>query len=242
MRLFFLALICLILPDPRAARAEDPAPAAAPTVLVELFTSQGCNACPPADALLAALAAEEGIVALSLHVDYWDYLGWRDSFGRPENTRRQKAYAAEDNARSIYTPQMIVQGRWRRVGSDVAAVRAAIETARARDARVVLELTAREDHVIVRVRPLGTLSFETTGVLHLVTYDRPQTVRIDRGENAGRDITYVNVVRDWMKLGYWDGTAERVYDAPLPVMGQGLAVLLQDGPVGEVLAAATLEP
>lgn len=210
-------------------------------VAVELFTSQGCSACPPADALLARLAEEEDLVVLSLHVDYWDYLGWRDRFARPENTRRQKLYARAHHARSIYTPQVIVQGRWRKVGSDEAEVRAAIAMARAEAARVALELRELPDRLELHVRPLARIGFAEAGVLHLVSYDRPQTVRIERGENAGREITYVNVVRDWMRLGVWDGRGEAVFSAPLPVMGRGLAVLLQDGPVGPILAATRLE-
>jgi hypothetical protein len=236
LRLISLCLAAILALSLQPARAEQP------MVVVELFTSQGCNACPPADELLARLAKDPGIVALSLHVDYWDYLGWRDRFGRPENTKRQKLYAKAHHARSIYTPQIIVQGRWRTVGSDEIEVLNAIAAARAQIVPVTRTLLTLPDRVELRIRPLAEVRFEKNGVLHLVSYDRPQTVRIERGENEGREITYINVVRDWMQLGVWDGREEAVYSAPLPVMGQGVAVLLQDGTAGPILAAARVEP
>ncbi|MEM9047436.1 MAG: DUF1223 domain-containing protein [Pseudomonadota bacterium] len=235
--LILLGLALGVLPG--AGLADD---SAQRIVVVELFTSQGCNACPPADRFLNSLADEPGILALSLHVDYWDYLGWRDRFARPENTVRQKNYAAVQQARSIYTPQMIVQGQWRRVGSDVKAVREAIAAALSQPQMVRLAIEPGDARITVRVAPVRKMTFTSIGVLHLVSYDRPQEVMIERGENRGLKMVYVNVVRDWMKLGYWDGRAEQAFDAPAPAMGRGVAVLLQDGPVGGILAAALLEP
>jgi hypothetical protein len=220
----------------------EPAEAGERLVVVELFTSQGCSSCPPADALLGRLAGEENVLALSLHVDYWDYLGWRDRFARPENTRRQKAYAAMIGARSIYTPQAIVQGEDRLVGSDEVTLRAAISRQAAQPRRCVLELTPQSDHVLVRVEPDPAVGATDGGILHLVTYDQPQEILIESGENVGWKITYTNVVRDWMKIGKWDGRSTAIYAAPLPAMGRGLAVILQEGPVGRILAAARLEP
>ncbi|HEU0222935.1 MAG TPA: DUF1223 domain-containing protein [Paracoccaceae bacterium] len=219
-----------------------PSRGVAQVVVVELFTSQGCSSCPPADALLARLADDGDVLVLSLHVDYWDYLGWRDRFARPENTKRQKAYARLAGARSIYTPQAIVQGEVRLVGSDETALRKAIEQELREPARATVAIRPATDAVQVMVEPKGEVHFNNRGLLHLVTYDRPQSVRIERGENAGRTITYVNVVRDWMKIGAWDGKTGQTYSAPLPAMGLGLAVILQDGPVGPILAAARLEP
>jgi hypothetical protein len=223
------------------AAVSFPSRSPAQMVVLELFTSQGCSSCPPADALLGRLANEPGVLALSLHVDYWDYLGWRDRFGRPENTKRQKAYASVVHARSVYTPQAVVQGVERLVGSNEDAVRSAIRATLAQPASVQLEIREDADGLKVRVEPLAAVHFTDRGVLHLVSYDRPQSVRIDRGENAGKTITYVNVVRDWMRIGYWDGKAPQVFDAPLPAMGKGIAVILQDGPVGPVIAAARIE-
>lgn len=233
--LSFLAALLLAagLAVPRAA-AQD--------VVVELFTSQGCSSCPPADALLARLAGEGQILALSLHVDYWDHLGWRDRFARPENTKRQKAYAGLVKARSIYTPQAVVQGQDRLVGSDEAALRRAIQAQMAAPQRARIELVPGADGILVRVQPLAEVHFERRGILHYITYDRPMSVRVDRGENAGLTLTYVNVVRDWLKLGGWDGKAAQTFTAPFPAMGRGVAVILQDGYVGPILAAARLEP
>ncbi|MEL6234458.1 MAG: DUF1223 domain-containing protein [Pseudomonadota bacterium] len=238
---FVFALLLLTGAGPRSALAQN-ASETTPVIVVELFTSQGCSACPPADRFLAKMAEEPGLIALSLHVDYWDYLGWRDRFARPENTARQKNYAAAMQARSIYTPQMVIQGQWRRIGSDVKSVREAIEAARSIAPVARIDIEPGEARITVRVAPLSRVSFTSMGILHFISYDRPQRVKIERGENSGVDMTYVNVVRDWMKLGYWDGTSAQAFQAPTPEMGRGVAVLLQDGPVGAILAAARLEP
>lgn len=211
-------------------------------VVVELFTSQGCQACPPADALLARLAEEPRILVLSLHVDYWDYLGWRDRFARPEYTRRQKAYKRMFGARSLFTPQAIVQGTDSVVGSDAGALRTALLRHFNRPQVVDIELIPGEDTIEVTVAALQQPHFNDEGVLHLVTYDQPQEVHIERGENAGKTVVYTNIVRDWMKLGVWDGKEAATFTAPMPSMGRGVAVLLQDGKVGPILDAAVLEP
>src|SRR5918996_4983900 len=116
----FLAALVLLAAPPLARAQTNP-------VVVELFTSQGCSSCPPADALLAELAGKDGVIALALHVDYWDYLGWADSFASPAFTARQRAYAKKAHSRTIYTPQMIVQGEDRLVGSDDEMVLARIK-------------------------------------------------------------------------------------------------------------------
>ncbi len=220
-----------------------PARAEPPLIVLELFTSQGCTSCPPADALLEMLADEPGLLPLSLHVDYWDYLGWKDIFARPENTQRQKRYAKAVKARSLYTPQMIVNGADRVPGSDEAQVRMSIAAHRIGPDFARVTLRPGPDAVEVEVRPTGAaVILQDEGVIHLVTYDRPIASRIEDGENKGRTITYVNVVRDWLRLGTWDGAAARTYQAPLPGMGRGMAVIVQDGTVGPVLAAARLEP
>lgn len=224
------------------AGAEPPAP----LTVVELFTSQGCSSCPPADAFLAELAARPDILALSLHVDYWDYLGWQDVYAMPAFTRRQVAYGEAAGARSVYTPQMVVQGRARLVGSHrdeaIAAIHAIADEPRA----AAITLTLHEDALEVRVTPLADPA--PAGVLWFVPFHSPEPLLIDRGENAGQEIAYRNVARSWMKLGKWDGRDEAVFSAPVPsdspghdTSGAGVAVILQESGIGPVIAAARLE-
>ena len=207
------------------------------TVVVELFTSQGCSSCPPADTFLGELAERPDVLALSLHVDYWDYLGWRDPFASPAITARQRGYAAEQGTRSVFTPQMIVDGRISAVGHRREDVFAAIAQAAAEEPRAVVELTEEGGRLAIRITPARE---GLRGVVHFISYDHPKTQQITQGENRGHTLSYTNVVTDWMTLGTWNGT-EEVLTAPSPTMGRGVAVIVQDGPVGAVLAAARLE-
>ncbi|MDF2231328.1 DUF1223 domain-containing protein [Albimonas sp. CAU 1670] len=235
-----LALAGLIA-APGMAPAQD-ADAAAPLTVVELFTSQGCSSCPPADELLAELAARPDVLALSLHVDYWDYLGWKDAFAMPAFTKRQVAYGEAAGARSVYTPQMIVQGDARMVGSHRDKVLAAVAAAAGRPRPAEIRIRELGEGLEVRVRPL--VADAPAGVLWFVTFHNPEPIMIPKGENAGREVAYRNVARSWMKLGRWDGSGEAVYAAPAPsgdAPGAGVAVILQQGYVGPVLAAARLE-
>lgn len=207
------------------------------TVVVELFTSQGCSSCPPADAFLAELAQRDDVVALSLHVDYWDYLGWSDQFASPEMTQRQRQYADSLHARSIFTPQMIVQGQTSEVGHQREPVLDVIAAAAAAPAVARIELREEAGRLLVTITPLQP---DLSGVVHIVNYDLPQSLQITQGENSGQTLTYVNVVTGWMQLGLWDGELTELI-APVPTMGKGVAVFVQDGNVGPILAAARLE-
>ncbi len=215
-------------------------PAIAQPVVVELFTSQGCSSCPPADELLSELADDPDVIALSLHVDYWDYLGWRDIHARREFTERQIAYRDVVGARSVFTPQMVVQGRMRAVGSRRDEVAEAIEAARATPAAAQVTL-----------RPVGGMQIEAeitpTGepsgpcLIWLVSYETPEPVKVTTGENAGRVIANRNVVRSWMRMGSWDGLRPERFTAPMPVGVDGVAVILQDGQVGPIVGAAKID-
>ncbi|MGM0585494.1 MAG: DUF1223 domain-containing protein [Pseudomonadota bacterium] len=231
-----LAALGLLAAPGGAPRAEEGRPA----VLVELFTSQGCSACPPADALLAELSERDDIVALSLHVDYWDYLGWSDVYASPAFTKRQAAYARRNGARSVYTPQMVVDGVAQVVGSRRKEVLAAIEAAAEAPQAARIRLMRRDGRLEARLEPLAPEP--PAGVLWFVTYRSPEPVKISSGENAGRRIHYRNVARSWMKLGRWDGREAERFTAPAPAEEVGVAVILQEGPAGPVLAAARLDP
>lgn len=202
-------------------------------VVVELFTSQGCSSCPPADALMHKLAARPDVIALSMHVDYWDYIGWKDEFGRPENTARQKAYAAQAGRRSVYTPQMIINGEDSVVGThpmDVADL-IAKHTVQARD--VTLELARAGGTLTIAATARGAGAYDVT----LVRFTPKRTTAIKRGENAGKTITYVNVVSDLKILGNWDGRAPLQLSANV---GKGpVAVFIQRAKHGQIEAAAT---
>ena len=204
-------------------------------VVVELFTSQGCSSCPPADALLTELArTEPGLLPLGLHVTYWDRLGWRDPYALPAATARQRGYAARFEQEGVYTPQMVVDGKRQAVGSDRAAVQAAIRQARATaEARTTLQVTA--DGAGVRVQSGQSPG---PGTLWLVGFDPQHSTAVGAGENGGRTLTETNVVRALVRAGDTAGAPLDLV-APKPA-GMRVAALLQSGTDGHILAAALL--
>ncbi|KRS12654.1 hypothetical protein XM53_10315 [Roseovarius atlanticus] len=208
-------------------------------VVVELFTSQGCSSCPAADKFFHKLAGHEGVIALSLHVDYWDYIGWKDSFASPAHTKRQRAYAKAADRRVVYTPQMVINGKDDVVGNRPMDVVDVIDRHRRLPRTVALELSRQGESVLVEAESLKQMDGPLT--VQLVRFRPESTVHIKRGENAGRTISYANVVTEMRSLGDWDGsaplrvTAEAGGDAPV-------AVLLQNkGGAGLIEAAAVLE-
>jgi hypothetical protein len=219
-----------------------PAPAFAEKAVVELFTSQGCSSCVPADAFLAELAERPDVLALSYHVDYWDYLGWRDTLGSRESSERQRAYAAVRGGRQIYTPQIVVNGTSDYVGSR----REPIETAIGRSnlpVPVTMRRGAGTVEIEVGARPLPGSRLST---IRLVLFSSEAEVAITRGENAGSTISYYNVVRDERPIGMWDGQAVKITLPANELMANGVdgcAVLVQEdlpsGP-GAILGAAHL--
>jgi hypothetical protein len=233
MRLLPLLLAAILLAAPIASRAQSTSP-----VVLELFTSQGCSSCPPADALLEKLAGEPGVIALALHVDYWDYLGWEDPFGRHRYSQRQKAYAKAAKSRRIYTPQMIVQGQDRLIGHDAEEIAGSIAEHRSAPPRAVLEVARDgEDGLAIRVAPLGPPL--GAAAVHVVQYLPSAETDIEAGENAGRRLRYTNIVTAWETVGQWDGESE----VELSVDGLGadpVAVIVQRSPIGAVVTAVQL--
>ncbi|MEM9782056.1 MAG: DUF1223 domain-containing protein [Pseudomonadota bacterium] len=212
---------------PRAASAEG--------VLVELFTSQGCSSCPPADRALGELAGRPDVVALSFHVDYWDYLGWRDTFADALFSARQFAYRDTWGARVVYTPQMVVGGDLPVQGNRADEVNDAVAVAQesAGDGQIVIE---RGKMVTARLEGLPD-----EAVIWTVRYVREADVVIKRGENAGRTIAYHNVVRNIARLGT-AGEAPAALTLPQPGPDEGIAVWAQGGDgYGRVLAVASYE-
>lgn len=208
-----------------------------PVIIAELFTSQGCHSCPPADAYAGELAKRNGVLPLSLHVDYWDYLGWRDPFAQAAFTERQKDYARRHNARSVFTPQMIVAGQIASVGHDRAAVEAGI--AEVGRAAVPLIIRAELDGAILNIR-LEPQSPGLSGMIHVVHFAPLLTQDIPRGENKGRQISYTNVVREWRTIASWNGTPSS-FSAPVTERDLATAVIVQQNATGPILAAVRLD-
>ncbi|KQT82239.1 DUF1223 domain-containing protein [Aurantimonas sp. Leaf443] len=230
------------------ARAEPPK-ARPVTSVVELFTSQGCVSCPPADRLFAKLADEPGILALAYHVDYWDYIGWRDTYGSRENTDRQRGYSRTFDNAAIYTPQAVVNGRREVVGSHESELRRAIAAAPLDPGRARIDLTLVGDKLHIEADAPGSAGGPAP-VLMLVTFDDRREVAINRGENRDRTTVNVHAVHDWRILGQWSGEPLEV-DIPVSMVefpGKGrvgtaaiLQVVTEKGTPGPILAATYLE-
>ena len=212
---------------------------ASPRAVVELFTSQGCSSCPPADAYLVELAKRPEIVALTLPVDYWDYLGWKDTLAHSAFSARQRAYAHARGDRHLYTPQVVVNGAEPCVGSDRAEVERKVAVPG--DLPVTVALAESGDQVAVEVGGGAPVKGAAVWLLPVI---RARTVPIGRGENHGRTVTYANVVRGLVRLGSWSGQPAR-YEVPIAAARAGEAdayvVLLQaaePGRTGFILGAA----
>ncbi|SHE64965.1 hypothetical protein SAMN05444339_101979 [Loktanella atrilutea] len=205
--------------------------------VVELFTSQGCSSCPPADRILAQLADRDDVIALALHVDYWDYIGWADDLGNAAFTQRQRAYAQTWAARQVYTPQMVVAGVDEFVGSHpvVAMDRVAAHPAAADPVRV--DLSRAGDTLTITAEVQGPVP--PTALVQLVRYE-PEVVRdIAKGENAGQTIVYRNVVTSWAEVGAWSTEQPLRLDVSAPG-DQPAVVIVQDGASGPILGAVRL--
>jgi hypothetical protein len=228
-------LIALALSLPFLSSAALPARADSP-VVVELFTSQGCSSCPPADALLAEMAGREDVIPLALHVDYWDYIGWKDRFASPAYTKRQRGYAHAGGWRQIYTPQMVMNGMDHVVGSRPMKVMDLIRKESKRAPKADLQITRQGNQLQITA---SAKSGMTAAEIHVIRYTPEETVKIARGENAGRSITYSHIVKDWDVVGRWDGRKD--LRKTVAISGKSpVVVLLQTPGHGPILAAARL--
>jgi hypothetical protein len=223
------------------------AAAAEPRAVIELFTSQGCSSCPPADKLLGELARDRSLIALSLPVDYWDYLGWKDTLALRGHGIRQRGYAETRGDRSVYTPQVVVNGVVHALGSDRDAIEKAITASHVKSEAlsVPVNVSVADDKVTVTLPESENVNGRAQIWLCPVTNQIPVT--IERGENSGHRFTYHDVVRRWVKLGEWTGKAES-FSMPVADVIKGIggdvdsvAVLVQkqpDGKPGVMLGAA----
>jgi hypothetical protein len=219
--------VCAIVAVIRPAHAE-------PKAVVELFTSQGCSSCPPADKILGELAKDPSVIALSLPIDYWDYLGWKDTLADSRFSARQKAYSHMRGDRDVYTPQVVVNGAAHVIGSDRARIEGAIKdtgkTDKVMSLPVTMSLSGKQ--LTVSVAAAKDANTPMRGEIWLCSISKAVPIAIGRGENRGREVTYHNVVRNLLKVGDWNGSAGS-WTVPLDsVMFDGIdaaAVLVQDG-------------
>lgn len=209
--------------------------------VVELYTSQGCSSCPPADAYLGKLSGRSDILALSLHVDYWDYIGWKDPYALHSNTERQRTYARYLGMGYVYTPQMVIQGMAHTTGSNRDSVERLIRDLKGAK-RLDVQLNQTEDGLKLDI-PGGTFDDETGRIL-ITTYDAKHENDVRRGENSGRTLAHYNVVRDMAEVGVWKGEqlSMLINDTMIEMKGHdGCAVLIQSTKNGRILGAAKVQ-
>lgn len=245
VNLLKLATALLILVLPWGATAGEHVKR--PVAVVELFTSQGCTSCPPADEMLSELAASGDVVALAYHVDYWDYLGWRDTLASPDNTARQQEYSRSFGNRSVYTPQAVVNGRQQMNGAKHYKVHAAIDRMKGtREGLVIdVDVSYRGDSVVIETGA-AERKVDNAHVV-LVYFSSATEVEITRGENKGRSFTYWNAVAGFHTAGMWHGSKAR-FELPMSEIAKkgagGCAVLVQErregGLPGAILGAAII--
>jgi hypothetical protein len=229
MRLSLIAAFAIVVPVcAMAQRGTRP-------VVGELFTSQGCSSCPPADAKVAALArSRPDLLMLTFHVTYWNSLGWHDPFSLQAATERQRRYVALGVSPEVYTPALVIEGREDVVGSDGAAVDAAVSrAAHSSETGATIDISRAEDGLTVNVGG-GT----GAGTVLLIGYDRFHQTQVGRGENSGRTLQEANIVRSLSRLGRWTGLPLRS-QSPLPE-GEAFAVLLQ-ADNGHIIGAARID-
>jgi len=222
-----------------AQSASDP-------VLIELFTSQGCSSCPPADKLLAEYGDKPGVITLSFSVDYWNYLGWHDTLSSHENSERQRDYALSRGDGRVYTPQAVVDGITHVNGANEAAIEMAIRTAtgRLKDVKVPVSMHAEGNSLVVNIGAAPKTSNMRQATVWLAVAKDEETVAISRGENRGKKITYTHPVRELTPIGMWKGEAMTLR-LPLTELqtigGDCLVAMLQVEGLGPILGAAAYE-
>jgi hypothetical protein len=208
--------VCLALSGASARAGERP-------IVVELFTSEGCSSCPPADALLAELANRPDILALSFHVDYWDGLGWTDPYSSHEATQRQRRYKTLLELATVYTPQIVVDGRWEAVGSDRSEVQRALDRAQRSRVDVPVVLAIERGNAEIK---LGAVADAASPSVLLIGFDRHHVSKVKGGENGGRILAHADVVRGLEDIGRFSGAAGKIA-APIPWQCDRVAAIVQ---------------
>jgi hypothetical protein len=228
--IFGFGVLCMTMANAQAPDQDRAAP-----VVVELYTSQGCALCPPADEVLRQLSQRDDVIALALHVDYWDYIGWVDIFGRPENTARQQLYAQVAGAATIYTPQIVIGGVDHVIGSRAMQVMDLVQAHKEQPRSIGVDLVRADDRVtiVANAGPRGLYDVQ------LVRYMPQAQVDIRGGENAGQVMHYTNIVTSWDLLGQWDGNSDLRVSAAAPGPDP-VVVIIQQAGQGPIMAAAQL--
>ena len=226
----------------QGAAAGEPANAT-PVAVLELFTSQGCSSCPAADALMHDYVDRPDVVALTLPVDYWDYLGWKDTLASPKFTERQRAYSKARGDGRIYTPQMVVNGMVDTIGSHQGDIDRAITRSREimMDKRISADVSSDGAVVTIAIGPGREANAGLSGTVWLAVVKPVVEVEIQRGENKGRKAKYYNVVRDLMPVGSWSGQSTTIkleQSSVRPDSKDRCAVLVQKGSTGPIVGAA----
>jgi hypothetical protein len=205
---------------------------AEPRAVIELFTSQGCSSCPPADKLAGELAQDPTLLVMSLPIDYWDYLGWKDTLANPGHTNRQRAYSKARGDREVYTPQVVVNGMAQALGSDRTAIEGAIKHTGKHAGTLSLPLAVSVANDVITINVPADKGKVTKGEIWLCPITKNVPVTVAKGENSGHTITYHNVVRKWIRLGEWTGAA-RSFTLPVRELGddtaEQVAVVIQAG-------------
>lgn len=232
MRVSLAALVAANMIWGGAVSADDT------STVIELYTSQGCSSCPPADEMLAELADRDDVIALSLHVDYWDYIGWVDDLADPDHTKRQQNFAHAAGSRAIYTPQMVIGGVDHVIGSRPMEVMDLLNAHSSTANPVDVSLQRDGDRLSI-IATANQDAIAGSALVQIVRYAPEVTRDIKRGENAGRTITYANVVTDWQVGGLWDVAQPLEMQANVPG-DDAVAVIIQDGSDGPVIGAAQL--
>jgi hypothetical protein len=238
MSVRFLAALAIAAATLTGADAQD-----RPRAVIELFTSQGCSSCPPADRLMSELSRDPGLVVITMPVDYWDYLGWKDTLAQPGFTARQRGYSWLRGDRQVYTPQAVINGASHAIGSEKAAVENAIGMSQAQPGTLSMDVRIERGGQGLAVVVLS--DGQRGGHVWVVPTAAERLVKIGRGENHGRSVTYSNVALGLTRIGEVSGrkTTLEVPRSAIVAEADGLVVLVQGGgekKAGQVLGAARI--
>lgn len=217
-----------------------------PKGVVEVFTSQGCSSCPPADKFVTSIAKDKNVLALAFHVDYWDYLGWKDTFAKPSYTDRQRSYSRSFNENQVYTPQAIINGRSHTVGSRAKTISATLDQYGATNMGLSVPVNAAIKGDAIEVS-IDAASKAKKATLWMVYFNNKRVVKVERGENRGRDLTYSNIVRDVELVGMVEPNGLKVM-LPIKEVGKkgydSCALILQEataqGTPGPIIGATVI--
>ncbi len=218
----------------------SPSATAGTPVVVELFTSQGCSSCPPADAFLAELATRDDVIALSYPITYWDHLGWADTLARPEHSERQRAYNRALGKDMVYTPEMVIGGQVHEVGSRRETVVAKIEKMKKQDTSHISEIAVTDLGNRILLDIPSTMSATEPCTVWFVPFSSEKTVAIGNGENKGQTITYTNVAQIARNIGSWAGEEKTIaleLSDEFRDSFSGFVLLIQDAETGPIRAA-----